>query len=116
MYRPVLFAAQSSVHASELRSTPERLVNMFPERSTTEETPVLIRSVPGRTKIVTGENSPVRAMLDAGTVIYYAANAKLWSFDGSTSTNLGAITDDVSTTIARNPTEVAVVAGGKYYL
>ena len=116
MYRPVLFAAQSAVHASELRSTPERLVNMFPERATTEEAPVLIRSVPGLTKIITGENSPVRAMLDAGTVIYYAANGKLWSFDGTTSTNKGTISDDVSTTIARNPTQVAVVAGGKYYL
>ncbi len=57
-YRPVMFGTQSSLHDSELQSTPERLVNMFPEATVMEDKPVLIRSCPGRTLVVTGESSP----------------------------------------------------------
>lgn len=115
-YQPVLFATQSAMHDSERQSTPQRLVNMFPESTVTEDTPVLIRSCPGRTKSVTGESSPVRAMLETSSAIYYAANAKLWSFDGTTATELGAIPDDASTSLAFNGTQVAAVAGGAYHL
>jgi len=111
-----MFGAQSAAHDSEPQSTPERLVNMFPEQTPKRDEPVILRSCPGRTLIVTGEGLPVRAMLGSSTKLYYAANAKLWSFDGTTATLLGPIVDDVSTTLAENGTEVAVVAGGKYYL
>lgn len=115
-YRPVAFATQSALHDSERQATTERLVNMFPERSIDENTPVLIRSCPGRTLVQAGESSPVREMLETSSAIYYAANAKLWKFDGTTSTELGAVVDDESTTLAFNGAEVACVAGGKYYL
>lgn len=116
MYRPVRFGAQSALHDSEPLSTPERLVNMFPEQTVVPDQPVILRSCPGRTKIITGESLPVRVMLDAGSVIYYVANGQLWSFDGSSATSLGGLEDDTTTTIAWNGTEVAVVAAGKYYL
>ncbi len=115
-YKPVLFGMQSSQHDSEPQSAPERLVNMFPEKAPKEDQPVILRSCPGRTKIITGEGSPVRFALGTSDFIFYAANGKLWSFDGTTATNLGSIADDISTTIAWNGNEVAVVAGGNYYL
>ncbi len=114
-YQPVLFTAQSSLHDSEPQSTPSRLVNMFPESTTTQEQPILLRSCPGRTAITTVTGA-VRAMIGDSTTIYLAAGGRLWSFDGTTATNLGAIADDVSTTLAQNPTQVAVVAGGNYYI
>lgn len=115
-YHPVTFCVQSGSHDSERQATPSRLVNMFPEQTIVEGKPVLLRSCPGSTRVVTGGGAPVRAMIDASTVIYYAANSKLWSFDGTTATSLGDIADDESTSIAWSGTEVAVVAGGNYYL
>ena len=116
MFQPVLFAAQSALHDSETQSTTERLVNMFPEQTPKKEAPVLLRSCPGRTQIIAGDGLPIRAMLESSTKLYYVANAQLWSFDGATKTLLGVVDDDVSTTIAENGTQVAVVANGRYFL
>jgi hypothetical protein len=115
-YQPVIFAAQSGLHDSERQVSSQRLVNVFPERTISEDEPVLLRSCPGRTLIEAGTGQPVRQMLGTSDAIYFVRNAKLYSFDGSTSTFLGDVADDINTTMAFNGTEVGVVANSDYFL
>lgn len=58
----------------------------------------------------------VRDMLPHDGVLHVVAGAKLWSIDGATATELGALVDDPSTQMASNGTQIAITAGGRYFL
>lgn len=91
----------------------ERLVNMFPERAGRQ--PVTLRSVPGLSNTVQLGEGPVRALLSSPEGVYAVLNGALVLWDGATVTTLGRVTDG-ETTMTRSTEQVAVAAGGNYYI
>lgn len=95
--------------------TSERLVNVFAEQSPGGRLPVTLRSVPGLTEVGQFQTGTVRAMISTPAGIYAACNGYLCFWNGSAFSVLGEIAGG-SATMAWNGTEVAVVAGGRYWI
>lgn len=109
MYTPI---ATQSRPGSDAYSG-ERLVNYF-ARPASGLSPAVLLARGGLSQhvAVTGR---VRAIIAAHGAIYAAAGGRLYRISGTTATDLGAITDGV-TTMAANASQLAIVAGGVYYV
>ncbi|KIC39359.1 packaged DNA stabilization protein [Leisingera sp. ANG-M7] len=59
---------------------------------------------------------PVRAMEDLNGTVYAVAGGRVYRISGGTATDVGGVLDDVNTQMASSSDEVAIVAGGKYYI
>ncbi len=92
----------------------ERLINCFARPSQGVGPVALI----GRGGFVSQASvgGAVRSMVRHGGMKFVCANGLLWSVSGSSAVSVGSVVDDPLTTMASNGTEIAVVAGGRYFL
>ncbi len=109
-----VFAAESALDESLPGKETSRLLNMYPEKGGSRS-PVTLRGVPGLAEAASMGAARVRAMTSDGDNIYAALGGKFVCWDGSTVSILGNLLDGV-TTMARNRSQIAVTAGGKYYV
>ena len=112
----ILFARQSA--AGDPSYSGERLLNCYaqpdPDRGVG---PFIIQWSPGLTNLVTlAAGHPVRAVYSETGTTYAACNGKLWGITAGEATALGNIIDDDDTTITGNGFDVAIAAGGAYYV
>jgi hypothetical protein len=111
-----VFARQSAGGAAP-EASQERLLNWFAEPFPTGGTaPLTLLPSAGLSPWVTGATGPVRALYAQGGIIYAAAGGVLYQITAGVAVNLGAITDSAQTTITGNGFDVAVAAGGTYYV
>lgn len=108
MYAPI--ATQSRPGSAPYSG--ERLVNYF-ARPASGLSPAVLLSRGGLSAHV-AVSGVTRALLSAHGYIYAAAGGRLYRISGGVATDLGAISDGI-TTMAANATKLAIVAGGVYY-
>lgn len=111
------FARQSAGGAAP-EASRERLKNWFgepfPDGGTARLT--LLPSA-GLSPLASGFGGPVRALYTAGGTLYAAAGGFLWSITtAGVKTSLGAINDSAETTVTGNGFDVAIAAGGEFYV
>lgn len=109
-----VFAAESALDESLPGKETARLLNMYPEKGGSRS-PITLRSVPGLKETTTLGSGRVRAMISASDGLYAAVAGSLVRWDGTSVTTLGSIPDG-DTTFARNRTQIALTAGGKYFV
>lgn len=91
----------------------ERVINYFAQQAD-GVTPLVLLARGGLTATVTLPGR-VRALVVMDGSLYAAANGKVWKITGGTATDVGTITDGV-TSMAASVDEVAIVVGGVYYV
>ena len=92
----------------------ERLKNLFIRQSDGFVGGVLIGRSGLKTHVDLG--GPVRAIADDNGTMFAVANGAVFSISDGVATNVGAVADDVNTQIAIGTNEVAITAGGTYYV
>ncbi len=112
-----VFARQSAGGAAP-EASRERLKNWFgepfPDGGSARLT--LLPSA-GLSPLASGLGGPVRSLYAAGGILYAAAGGFLWSITpAGVKTSLGAINDSPATTVTGNGYDVAVAAGGEFYV
>lgn len=110
---PLLPLARQSRPGSEAYSG-ERLVNYF-ARPSDGVSPGIILSRGGLTSFADTGSNRVRALTVMGGSLYAVASGKVWKITSGTATQVGVVTDG-ATDIASSASEIAIVAGGKYYI
>jgi len=113
----VEFAGQSAQTATAPGAGTSRLLNLYREPVTEGDlTRHIMRPVPGQVPVHTPRTEFQRAMswVDGDVYTVSGGNLNRLSNDGVPIT-LGAVADDVNTTIAGNEGYVTVVAAGNYY-
>lgn len=92
----------------------ERLVNLFARKTDDAVAPLALL---GRGGLVEYARlpGPVRAMVEMGGQIYAVAGGRVWRMYGPTPTEVGRVADG-PTTVAANISEIAITAGGNYYV
>jgi hypothetical protein len=111
---PLIPLAQQTRPGSEAYSG-ERLFNMF-ARPSDGVSPLVLLSRGGLTSSVDlGTGKPVRAMQPMGGSLYAVSGGTVWKISGTSATNVGTVIDG-ETHLAASATELAIVAGGTYYI
>lgn len=105
------FARQSRPLAPDYSG--ERLVNYF-ARPTDGVSPLALLSRGGLVQVV-DLGAPVRAQVYMGGNHYAVAGGAVWKIVGGVATSVGTVADGV-TGIAASTSEIAIVAGGNYYV
>jgi hypothetical protein len=115
---PYVTFARQSVGGNVPEHSGERLLNMFAEPFPDGGAGrLLLLPSSGLTALSDQLGGPVRAIYAQSSALYAAAGGKLWSVLASgTATALGDINDSAKTTIAGNGLDVALAAGGVYYV
>lgn len=114
----LLAFARQSAGGAHVEHSGERLLNWYAQPWPDGGTGALkIVPSPGLARhVALSVGQPVRAMLGTDSGLFVACGARLWRVQGGVATSLGAIADDFDTTIATNGVQVAVAAGGGYYV
>lgn len=112
---PFLFAAQSLLHEGQRRLTTERVVNLYAEPLAARQ-PLTLRSTPGLVDVTQLEDGRVEAMHSDGTTLHAAVNGRLVTWNGTTATDRGALATGRATMANRGTAELAIVAGGRYFV
>jgi hypothetical protein len=111
-----IFARQSAGGAAP-EASQERLLNWFAEPFPTGGTaPLTLLPSAGLTPWVTGATGPVRALYAQGGIIYTVAGGSLFEITAGVAVNRGVIIDSTQTTITGNGFDIAIAAGGTYYV
>ncbi|SFI84348.1 packaged DNA stabilization protein [Albimonas pacifica] len=115
---PLLAFARQSAGTEFAEYSGERLLNFFAEPFPDAGTGRLILAPsPGLTAFANLSTGPVRDIYVQAGIAYAASDGSLYRIrSGGAVTNLGAIVDDPTTTITGNGFDVAVAAGGNYYV
>tara|TARA_R110000782_G_scaffold218427_1_gene305774 strand:- start:8103 stop:9434 length:1332 start_codon:yes stop_codon:yes gene_type:complete len=109
------FAAPSGRDTDNRTANTARLLNMY--RESAGDGSIWCRSMPGMTQFATTAKVFCRAMAEVDDEIYVAQGGTLFQItSGGSAVTLGAIVDDVETSISGNNGNVTVVAGGVYYV
>ena len=114
MLQPLQFAVQSTKDESLPGKDTARLLNMYPEGG---ENGVTLRSAPGLTEAVDVSPGQVEAMVSSPDGVYAVVGGalKLWNPNDSTVTTLGGVHQG-DTTMTRSRSQLAIVAGNRYYV
>ena len=114
----ITFVTQSSRAADNIGFSPERLINFYPEPGPQgAKGALLLRSVLGQESFASLNVGILRAMEVVNGVIYAVGSGNLYSISsGGVVTEIGAVSDDLVTTISGNGSYVAVACGGNYYV
>jgi hypothetical protein len=108
------FVGQSAFDPGNKQGATGRLVNLYREPA---EGRFVLRPAPGMASFASLGLSLMRAMQVVGGVLYAVCGGRLFSVtSAAVVTNIGAIADSESTTIAGNYGSITVVAGGVYYV
>lgn len=109
------FAKQYSAGLNDLGFSGERVLNYYlrPQEGVSQAN--LIGRFGAVEYADTDLGQKVRAMCVMGGNLYAAAGSALWKITEGSATNVGGIPDG-ATTMAASADELAIVAGGKYYL
>jgi hypothetical protein len=111
------FVGQSAQTGASPAAGTSRLLNLYREPVTEgDNTRYLLRSVPGQNIYTAGYSTFMRAIQWVDGQIYIVTDGSLSTLsEGGYVASVGAIADDVNTTISGNLGYVTVVAGGNYY-
>lgn len=111
------FVGQSARDSDSLNANTSRLVNVYREPIVAGgRSQYLLKSVPGLASFAALPGVFVRAMDTVNRKLYAVSAGGLYEISATgVYTLLGAVNDDVDTTIAGNNADVTIVANGQYY-
>lgn len=114
MLQPLRFAVQSTKDESLPGKDTARLLNMYPEGG---ENGVTLRSAPGLVEAKDVSPGQIEAMITSTSGIYVVVGGslKLWNVNDDTLTTLGPVAVG-DTTMTRSRSQLAIVAGNRYYV